>query len=464
MSVSLPAAKEYRDGRLYSVLCEDSSEDVKKLSLEYDYEFALPDPGEPFPEVQWQDLPDVEYGMLRRMNEVTGVGSCDLSVQSEDPWLQSGGSGLHKVVGLTSGEKDTLHPVGECQYINSLRNNLICFAMSGKMDVFYTGPSASVIEDYMMYHLRVELDSQNTLVGSIYQTYFVGKSTDNPYNLVAEDEDRETQNPQSSDSSSGMLPLVLVIPIALALIVAVGLFVTRRRRQSDSSELNSQQVDSENADFDSRNGQVPLSTKSQPMLAETDSFEKSEDEENQLPTLSADSIFDDVESGSMEEVGSDAPMLMDSGNKTDPAMLQNPAVLALAAAASSLTPVGALNPFDLATAGDNTQSGDTLLPPLPPGTRPAKTVASTGQTVRRRRKKKKRKALLSGVPEMATIQETPENSDDEDDESYGSGSEQSWSGAEDGDSPEQPSPYHGSSQYSFDETATLITDNRTSSR
>jgi hypothetical protein len=112
MSVSLPAAKEYRDGRLYSVLCEDSSQDVKKLSLEFDYEFALPDPGEPFPEVQWQDLPDVEYGMLRRMNEITGVGSCDLSVQSEDPWLQSGGSGLHKVVGLTSGEEDTLHPVG----------------------------------------------------------------------------------------------------------------------------------------------------------------------------------------------------------------------------------------------------------------------------------------------------------------------------------------------------------------
>ncbi len=339
------------------------------------------------------------------------------------------------------------------------------------MDVFYTGPSASVIEDYMMYHLRVELDSQNAIVGSIYQTYFVGKSTDNPYNLVAEDEDRETENPQSSDSSSGMLPLVLMIPIALALIVAVGLFVTRRRRQSDSSELNSQQVDSENADFDSRNSQVPLSTKSQPMLAETDSSEKSEDEDNHTPTLSADSIFDDVETGSMEDVGSDAPMLMDlsvsTGNETGSALLQNPAVLALATAASSLTPVGAQNPFELAAAGDSTHSGETLLPPLPPGTRPAKIVPSTGQSARRRSRKKKRKALLSGVPEMATIQETPENSDDEDDDSCGSGSEQSWSGAEDGDSQEQPSQYHDSSpanQYSFDETATLITDNRTSSR
>lgn len=109
MSVSQPV-KEYRNGFLYSTKC--AVKDVKTLSLEFDYEFALPNPGEPFPEVQWQDLPKVEYGMLRRMNQVTGVGSCDLTVQLKDPWLQSAGSGLYSVVGLSNGELDTLHPVG----------------------------------------------------------------------------------------------------------------------------------------------------------------------------------------------------------------------------------------------------------------------------------------------------------------------------------------------------------------
>ena len=347
--------------------------------------------------------------------------------------------------------------------------------MSGKMDVFYTGPSASVIEDYMMYHLRVELDSQNVLIGAIDQTYFVGKSTENPYNLVAEgDEDRGTQNSQGGDDSSGMLPLVLGIPIALALIIAVGLFVTRRRRKSDASEISSQQVETvDDPEYGSRSGDLPLSTKSQPMtLAETDSSEKSEDEENCAANLSSDSIFDDVEAGSVEEVGSDAPMLMDlnvsTGNEAGPVLLLNPAVLALAVAATSLAPVGAQNPFALASIkDDNAQSGEASLPPLPPGVRPAKIVATPGQSARRRRRKKKRKAAerMSGTPEMATIQETPENSDNEDDESYGSGSEQSWSGAEENDSPQHRLPFQGSlpghpdQNLSFDET--LVTDNRT---
>lgn len=364
--------------------------------------------------------------------------------------------------------------------MNKLKDDLVCYAMSGKMDVFYTGPSASVIEDYMMYHLRVELDSQNVLVGAIDRTFFVGKSTENPYNLVAEgDEDRGAQNSQNSEESTGILPLVLGIPIALALIIAVGLFVTRRKRKSDSSEISSQQVETiDDPEYGSRSGDLPLTSKSQPMvLAETDSSEKSEDEDKGAANLSSDSIFDDVEAGSVEEVGSDAPMLMDlevsTGNEADPALLQNSAALALAVAATSLTPVGAQNPFDLAPSKeDNAQSGETSLPPLPPGVRPAKIVATIGQSARRRRRKKKRTAAerMSGTPEMATIQETPENSDNEDDESYGSGSEQSWSGSEENDSPQHHLPFQGSppgfasaghpdQNLSFDET--LVTDNRT---
>lgn len=112
MSTSQSVEEEYRDVYLYSRKCGGSAEDIKTLSLEFDYEFALPNPGEPFPEVQWQDLPKVEFGILRRMNQVTGVGNCDFSGQEEDPWLQNGGSDLYRVVGLSSGEVDTLHPVG----------------------------------------------------------------------------------------------------------------------------------------------------------------------------------------------------------------------------------------------------------------------------------------------------------------------------------------------------------------
>lgn len=115
MTDSLSPEREYRNGYLYSSKCRDTSggvEEVKTLALEFDYEFALPNPGEPFAEVQWQDLPVVEFGMLHRMNQVTGVESCDFTAQLEDPWLQSAGSGLHRVVGLNSGAKDTLHPVG----------------------------------------------------------------------------------------------------------------------------------------------------------------------------------------------------------------------------------------------------------------------------------------------------------------------------------------------------------------
>lgn len=105
---------EFLDGYLYSSACTDTSGggEVKTLALEFDYEFALPNPGEPFPEVKWQDLPYIENGILYRMNQVTGVENCDFTAQLEDPWLQSAGSGLSKVVGLSSGEPDTLHPVG----------------------------------------------------------------------------------------------------------------------------------------------------------------------------------------------------------------------------------------------------------------------------------------------------------------------------------------------------------------
>lgn len=119
MSDSLSLEKDYRDGYLYSTKCTDTSggdDKVKTLSLAFDYEFALPNPGEPFAEVQWQDLPSVEFGMLRRMNQVTGIENCDFTAQLEDPWLQSAGSSLYRVLGLTSGEPDTLHPVGMYTY------------------------------------------------------------------------------------------------------------------------------------------------------------------------------------------------------------------------------------------------------------------------------------------------------------------------------------------------------------
>lgn len=350
---------------------------------------------------------------------------------------------------------------GECRYINSLDSSLVCFAMRGKMEVFYTGPNAQVIEDYMMYHLRVELNSQNALVGSIYQTYFVGKSTDNPYNLISEGDENQAENPQSNDSTARILPLVMAVPIALALIVAIGLFLTRRKRKSDSSELQPDQAD------DSQDGESPRSSKNQPMLlAETDSSEKSEEEDNLVENFSADSIFDDVETGSTQEVGSNAPILMDLKASSS----KNSSI--------SNQPVQAQNPFESASSGvqESAQSGDILLPPLPPGVRPVKVIAPAAQPARRRRRKKKRKPVersgREAAPEMETIQETPENSDNEDDESYASGSEQSWSGAEDGSSgsPEHLSPFRSSSpglsptqhpggSPSFDET--LVTDNRT---
>lgn len=76
-------------GYAYSYSCQRLNEtlpELNKTTVTFDFEFVLPDPGEPIAEVRVQDMPLVEFGILHRLTAVSGISSCSLENQQQaDP-------------------------------------------------------------------------------------------------------------------------------------------------------------------------------------------------------------------------------------------------------------------------------------------------------------------------------------------------------------------------------------------
>lgn len=81
-------------------------------TLYFDYEFSLPHPGEPMDEVIMQDLPILEFGILRRLAIVSGLSECDLRKQLDDPALNPLLFDSNLVVGLSSAQPDKKTALG----------------------------------------------------------------------------------------------------------------------------------------------------------------------------------------------------------------------------------------------------------------------------------------------------------------------------------------------------------------
>jgi hypothetical protein len=276
-----------------------------------------------------------------------------------------------------------------CEYLVDIAEDMICLPMRGKMMARYTGDDTQAVENYLLYHIRTEMDSQSVLVRQIHEILFLGNRA--TYGL-------QELEPVASDSYMGLaVGLSLSAGLLTMALYAVVARRFRRRREESGDVCNVSKdgimdipicisgsthssYDKDGSSLNSQDAEVPST--------EGDVTEQQE----------MDLIMDDI-----SDCPSDSP---------------------------------ALHPQDLAM---NTKMVD-MLPPLAPGqsTKPR----SGSQTMKKRRRKKKkvkRKLVRTNsrelTNEMATITEANEEVLSSDDDDTGS----EYYSTDDEDSLDRPS-------------------------
>jgi hypothetical protein len=247
----------------------------------------------------------------------------------------------------------------------------ICLPMRGKMMARYTGDDTQAVENYLLYHIRTEMDSQSVLVRQIHEILFLGdRATHGPQDL----------GPTASDSYMG-LAVGLSLSAGL-LTMALYAVITRRgrRRREESGDVFNISKDG------IMDIPICISGSTQSIHDKDDSSLNSQDAE--VPSTEGDKSFTEQQTMDliMDDI-SDCP---------------------------SDSP--ALHPQDLEL---NTRMVD-MLPPLAPN----QSTKPRSQTMKKRRRKKKKvkKKLVrtnsrESMNEMATISEANEevlSSDDDD--------------------------------------------------
>lgn len=125
------------EGFPYSYNCEreGATAELKTALILFDFEFVITDPGEGMQEVIAQDIPEVEFGILNRLANVTGLDTCDLRHQLNDPWLLDGEvsdpttmTKENLVLGLTSFRPDTPNPIGKFVVVCYFPLVLTCYS------------------------------------------------------------------------------------------------------------------------------------------------------------------------------------------------------------------------------------------------------------------------------------------------------------------------------------------------
>ena len=132
----------------YSYTCEQQgvTDRVRKTQIFFDFEFVLPHPEEPMEEVIWQDFPEVEFAILRRMAAVTGLLTCNLNkqvkqpaglVRSEEPTESLVQSKDNLIVGLSSWYPDKFDIVGELQPLDDKDLFFLCHLVTKHLTLFF---------------------------------------------------------------------------------------------------------------------------------------------------------------------------------------------------------------------------------------------------------------------------------------------------------------------------------------
>jgi hypothetical protein len=104
---------------------------TKTMQIQFDYEFVMKDPREDLVEVFYEDLPILEFGILRKAVQAIGLDTCNLDNQRIKRWrpadgnLQGPGSMIEEshVISLASSRPDEIDPtVGTLRYIPTERS------------------------------------------------------------------------------------------------------------------------------------------------------------------------------------------------------------------------------------------------------------------------------------------------------------------------------------------------------
>ena len=101
--------------------------------------------------------------------------------------------------------------------------------MRGQMSANYTGSDEQAVQDYLLYHLAIETNSQRVVVGSIKQVFFVGTAA----YVTAQDDDGVVRGGSDVTATTpvSVLPLVVAIPAALVLMLGLAAYFHRRRQE-----------------------------------------------------------------------------------------------------------------------------------------------------------------------------------------------------------------------------------------
>lgn len=274
------------------------------------------------------------------------------------------------------------------------------------MTAYFAGDDEKLVQDYLLYHLESEINSQRVAFGKIRKVYFIGSETNGSLN--------RNISSNGATTTRSILPFVMAVPVVL--VVAITVFAALIRRKKRENEENFAELESD-----------PTCSPKVVDVVSTFSATRSGDSDNPIRSVKSVVVdsMPDVEQGGVPSASTSAEAIMMSRSRT--------ADTVRTGGTFGSRPEEDTN--DLLTI--EPKASDEL-PPLPPGggrPRSSSGGASLGKK-RRRKRKKKKKAVgtlqrvnsRENVTEMETITESEHDDEDEDGLfSYGSGSEYSWS-------------------------------------
>jgi hypothetical protein len=281
--------------------------------------------------------------------------------------------------------------------------------MKGEMTAYYTGDDELVVQNYLLYHLAVEINSQRVLIGTIDEVFFIGASQF----VAATGQGGDPALVEDDNSSaSSIIPLVMSVPIAVVAFLALFAIVVGKRRRSREIVIVETQDDGE--DYVSANSSIdPLYEQKESISPVATSPDL---EFGQLQNYYGESVPD--RQTETVEPRSDSPnLLLDLEADHHPTTMN-------AAIEQQLSYPPMVAPMMMVD----------VLPPRPS----AKTAAAkqpVSKTLKRRRRKKKNKKKppitrvnsRENVKVMETVDEAADERGSDEDDCYGSGSEYSWS-------------------------------------
>ena len=132
---------------------------------------------------------------------------------------------------------------------------MLCVPIIGNMTAYYIGNDDTAVQDYLLYHLEVEMNEQRVRSGSIKETFFIGSRPrpgppDPPVKVTGPSASKGDVSLSSNDSGS-ILPIVLAVSLGALFFIVVALFtLARRRRNREDESLELSPTSSKGLDMD----------------------------------------------------------------------------------------------------------------------------------------------------------------------------------------------------------------------